>query len=313
MSKYKIDSIPSITGDISELADFIEIQCLSSEEGRYSLESAKSFFCKESDEMDFDGVEDDDDRIREKLTLVFGELARREQDCSGHYPFVIQGSYLLETNSHCGELIRDVYKYLLYATRVNMRQNRRFGEGGKDASLLFEKLSRNICECYFGSGAKSMVFGTSENKSFKDKVIELLQRLNYRATYKDPIGSNGHQKDAGVDVVVWNPFYDKKDSMLIGFAQCKTGTSWDVMAPTLNPVDFFRNYSTYQPTSDPIKMFFVSEAISESEQWEERTRKTGILFDRVRIMSLLPTELDSEIIADIREWNSIIDGICAKE
>lgn len=313
MSRYKIDSNPSINDDISELADFIEIQCLSSEEGMYSLESARSFFCKESDEINFNGVDDDDDKIRNRLTAVFCELVRRERNSAGHYPFVIQETSLLKINVQCGELVRDVYKYLLYATRVNMNQYRRFGEGGKDASLLFEKLSRNICECYFGSGAKSMVLGTSENRSFKDKVKELLHRLNYRATYKDPIGSNGHQKDVGVDVVVWNPFYDKKDSMLIGFAQCKTGTSWNTMAPTLNPVDFFRNYSTYQPTSDPIKMFFVSEAISESEQWEERTRKTGILFDRVRIMSLLPTELDSEIIADIREWNSIIDDMRAKE
>lgn len=304
---YKLGNIPSIKDDISEIADFIEIKCLFSEEGVFSIESARSALSVESDELYFEGIDDDDDRTYNRLMEVFAELKQRKKDCNDFYPFMIYND-LISFNKECNEQITEIYKYLLFATRANMRDYRLFGDG-KDAALIFEVLSQYICESYFGSQSVSMVFGTAADMSFKDKVKELITRLNFKSDVREPIGSNGKKKDAKLDVIVWNPFKDKRDSMLIGMAQCKTGTHWDETLTQLQPSSFFRNYMYYSPIADPVRLFFITESVAINEQWEERARNAGILFDRQRIMSLLPQDIDKHLLKDIAEWNIYISHV----
>lgn len=304
---YKLGSIPSIKDDISEIADFIEIKCLFNVEKAFSIESAKSVLSVASDELNFDGIEDDDDRTYDRLLEVFAELAQRKYDCNNLYPFIIKND-LLSVNEECSQQVTEIYKYLLLATRAHMNKDRLFGQG-KDATLLFEKLSKIICESYFGHKSNAIVFGTAAGAAFKGKVKDLISRLNYKSEVKEPEGSNHRQKDAKLDVVVWNPFKDKRDSMLIGMAQCKTGTSWEDQLPQLQPSNFFKNYMYYQPIVDPIRLFFITESVAINEQWEERARTAGILFDRRRIMSLLSQDMDSQILNDITEWNTHITQV----
>lgn len=304
---YKLGNIPSIKDDISEIADFLEIKCLFSEEGIFSIESAKNALSVESDELHFEGIDDDDDRTYNRLMEVFAELKQRKNDCNDFYPFIINND-LISFNNDCKEEIAQIYKYLLFATRANMKNDRLFGEG-KDATLIFEILSQYICKSYFGNKSISMVFGTATEMTFKDKVKELIKQLNYKSEVKEPVGSNGKRKDGKLDVIVWNPFKDKRDSMLIGMAQCKTGTHWDDTLTQLQPSNFFRNYMYYSPIAEPVRLFFITESLAVSEQWEERARNAGILFDRQRIMSLLPQEIDKKLLIDIEEWNTHITQV----
>ena len=62
----------------------------------------------------------------------------------------------------------------------------------------------------------------------------------------------------------------------------------------------------YYPIADPIRLFFITEAVAITEQWEERARNAGILFDRQRIMSLLPLNIDEHLLNNIKEWNTLI-------
>ena len=301
---FKLGNIPSIKDDISEIADFIEIKCLFSEERIFSIESAKSALSVESDELHFEGIDDDDDRTYNRLMEVFAELKQRKKDCNDFYPFVINDD-LISYNNECGQQIEEIYKYLLFATRANMRDDRHFGEG-KDSALIFEVLSQYICESYFGNQSISMVFGTASEMTFKEKIKELIVKLNFKSEVREPVGGNGKRKDGKLDVIVWNPFKDKRDSMLIGMAQCKTGTHWDETLTQLQPSNFFRNYMYYYPIADPIRLFFITEAVAITEQWEERARNAGILFDRQRIMSLLPLNIDEHLLNNIKEWNTLI-------
>ena len=81
---YKLGTIPSINDDISEIADFLEIKCLFSEERLFSIESAKSVLSIESDELYFEGIEDDDDRTYNRLMEAFAELTNKKKDCKGY-------------------------------------------------------------------------------------------------------------------------------------------------------------------------------------------------------------------------------------
>ena len=62
----------------------------------------------------------------------------------------------------------------------------------------------------------------------------------------------------------------------------------------------------YYPIADPVRLFFITEAVAITELWEERARNAGILFDRQRIMSLLPLNINEHLLKDIKDWNTII-------
>ncbi|MCH3994299.1 MAG: hypothetical protein LKE54_04480 [Prevotella sp.] len=304
---YQLGNIPTINDNLSEIADFIELKCFFSSGESFSLESARKIMAIESDEFSYDGVNDNDDNLYNKLTEVFAELKRRLNDCGGHYPFEIKDDTLLEIDSECSSEVKDCYLYLLFATRANMNKDNGFGSPKKYATLLFEKLSELVAQSYFGNRSKTMVFGTSEGMNFKSKVEKMFDCLNFNAHMHEPQGSTGQQKDGKLDILVWTPFSDCRDSMFIGFGQCKTGTSWEDKLSELQPSNFFGNYSDYTPIHPPARLFFLADSISEAkEKWEERTRSAGIMFDRRRIMEFLPQKLPENLFSDIRSWNLYI-------
>lgn len=301
---YQLGNVPSREDNLSEIADFIELKCLFST-GGISLESIRKAMAVESDELNFDGINDDDDKLYNRLDEVYAELERRKIECNNHYPFTIRET-LVEVDSNCPELIKDYYLYLLLATRANMRDDRFFTR--IDATLLFEQVSELVVKSYFGDKAKTMIMGTSTGNAFRDKVTSLLRNLKMSGTFRSPVGSTGRQKDGKLDIVVWLPFTDERDSMFIGFGQCKTGTSWDDKLTELQPSSFFANYTNYTPIHIPSRLFFIADSISiAQEKWEERARNAGILFDRRRIMEYLPyTQMPDDLTTSIRVWNASI-------
>lgn len=123
---YKLGTPPSISGNISELADFLEAQCLFSDEGIYSLASARSTLSIESDECNHEGIDSDDDRILRKLEDALIEIRERRNRTQNKYPFTIDHS-VVKLNIDDG-LIYYIYSYLLLATRSSM-------QGKKDTQL----------------------------------------------------------------------------------------------------------------------------------------------------------------------------------
>jgi len=304
---YRLGNIPSPTDNLSDIADYIEIKCLFSDSSSISRRGIFSSMSMESDEQNFDGVEDDEDRLNNKLDDVLQEMLRRKSECAGHYPFKIDGC-LVSVDDTCNETIKTYYTYFLLATRSNMREDRLFDTPTKDASLLFEKVSEKIAKNYFGENSKTLLFGTSAGSNFKSKVNHLIKILNLRGEAIDPIGSTGRQNDGHLDLVVWTPFIDNRDSMLIGFGQCKTGTSWEEHLTELNPNNFFKNYVGDSPAHPPVRLFFLTDSISiVNEKWGERASAAGILFDRRRIMEFLPIEdMPNELTNDIKKWMNFI-------
>lgn len=303
---YSLGNIPSTRDHLSDIADFIELKCFTSVSNSCSLEEVRRIMSIESDEQHFEGINDDDDILFTRLGEVFAELKRRKDECASNYPFIVDDR-LIELNRECPNTIINSYLYLLLATRANMRDDRLYGDH-KDATLLFEKLSELVLKSYFGSKAKTFLFGTSSGANFREKVENLLRALKTNERYRQPIGSNGRQKDGKLDLVVWIPFSDERDSMFIGFVQCKTGTSWDDKLAELQPSVFLDCYTSYKPIHTPSRIFFIADSISiAQEKWEERARMAGILFDRRRIMEFLPFDkIPDGLTNDINEWNGFI-------
>lgn len=307
---YKLGSLPSISSNISELADFIEMECLLSEEESYSSMSAKSMLSVGSDEINNEGIESEDDRISRRLEDVMVELKDRKRRCNNHYPFVIESHKIVLDKSNTQ--IYYIYIYLLLVTRLNMVTNKVYE--GIDGTLLFEELSEVVAKSYFGDNTKSLLFGTSSDaiRNFKDKINTLLNMLEEGGQFRIPEGSNGMQKDGHLDIVVMKSFSDRRGGKLVGFGQCKTGTFWEGTLSQLQPRTFMSSYTTCTPYHSPVRMFFIAESCTE--KWEENCRYGGILFDRCRLMDYLPLNISDSINTKIQKWvdTAVIDIIDKK-
>lgn len=279
------------------VADFIELQCLLTQ-NPVSIYSLRSLFSMSDDEIENDGVESSDDLSMDAIDDGMKVCEERAASCPAKYPFLVGNSYL--ESQEVDGVNKDIYQFLLLSTRLNM--NTQKVQAGHDATKLFEELCVIVAKEYFGQHAKAMVFGTAGNEGFKDKVEDMISRMNLTSSYRVPLGSKGRQKDAAVDVVAWIPFADKKDSQMIAIGQCKTGTHWDGMLTATVPRVFFGSYFTGEPFADVERMFFVSESYG-IDRWEERSRKAGIMFDRTRIMEYIPENIDVGLIGRIRQWN----------
>ena len=284
-----------------KIADFLEYNCIKGGMGISSL-SFRSFLSVSDDEHNNEGIESSDDNSVKALDAAIAECSNRYQCCPNQYPF-IAGTSSLELNPDVS-WYKDIYIFLLLATRMNMKEDR--FQGGYDGTELFELLCAIVTKEYYGSHCNVTVLGTSTDVSFKEKVEELLRSLCIPGQYRKTEGSTGREKDGNLDIVAWIPFSDHKDGQMIALGQCKTGTNWDSMLTELDPDVFFSMHSTQQPYSKPLKMFFVAESFGKYK-WEERCRNGGVLFDRTRIMAFLPKEMNdemSELLVKLKEWNS---------
>ncbi len=296
---------PSNRDDQYTIADFLEYMCIESSSAISSL-SYRSLLSMGDDEIENEGIESSDDFSEDCLACAISECNSREQVCPNRYPFTTSYSSIEvkpKVSWH-----KDIYIFLLLATRLNMNSQRL--QGGIDGTQLFEELCASVAKEYYGTHSSALVFGTSVSGSFRDKVTNLLKQLNIKGCYKPPVGSTNRQKDGNLDIVVWIPFADRKDGQMIAMGQCKTGTTWEGMLTELNPCNFFSCYSSQMPYAKPHKVFFVAESIGDYK-WEERSRDGGIIFDRMRIMEFLPEELDAGLLDSIRKWNA--SAICAIE
>lgn len=302
--------IPSVTSNISELADFLEAKCVLSEENYYSINSARSVMSIESDELNAEGIEDDDSRLLDRLEDALNEIESRNTRCNNKYPFFVEHNKIV-TKNEIPPFYFSIYVYMLFATIWNMGSKRVMN--GIDGALLFEELSEKIAKSYFGNNSQSLIFGTGakERETFRNKVETLLRALNEGGSFKEPEGSTGRQNDGKLDVVVWKPFSDGRGNKLIGMGQCKTGSSWEDKVTQLLPSAFFGSYCSMIPYVEPVRMFFV--AASCKEKWEELSRNGGLFFDRCRIMDYLPEDIDEHLLNRIQIWLSEIIRVCINE
>lgn len=292
---YKLRQLPSPKATRSENADFLEVQCLLSAEGSYSIvEAAQALGIVD---------EEENNRIEQELPFydVLSIIDERHEATGGNYPFNTDG-YSVCMAPKCSNLAKDVYIFLLFATRHLMGTGRVVN--GIDGTALFEKLCAEVLKKYFGENACCFVFGTGDDvhTSFNDKLKNLIFQLKEpKYAIRRPEGDTGHQRDDKLDVVAHIPFNDKRMGQFIAFAQCKTGDSWSSSIGLLKPSDFSRNYIEPVLNFTPITVNMVSESFSND--WE-RIARDVVFFDRCRIMRFLPEMIAPDLEHDILQWNT---------
>lgn len=299
---YKLGDIPTSGASESEKCDFMEIQCLLSETKSYSIMEASQAFGFVNDEDS--GSLDQDLPFYDTLTLFD---IRDMQANNSNYPFVTEG-YSVSIKKDVADYIKDVYIFLLLATRNNMQNNRKVE--GIDGTALFEHLCALVLKNYFGEErTNSFVFGTGNDaeRSFKSKVNLLLRELKEPGyVFYKTDDNTGDEVDDKLDVVAHIPFLDGRKGQFIAFCQCKTGTNWKDKVFQLQPGNFCESHIQPPLNFTPIPVFMVCESFRDN--WENLTRKQ-LFFDRCRIMEYIPEEIvltENNLLENIRFWNSHI-------
>lgn len=304
---FKIPNLPTVNASISDLSDFLELMCIANGE-EYSIVNGTKKIAIGSDEIDNEGVDSDDDKIYNRLQDALGEIDNRKQRSNNRYPFITTNNSIVRNPDYNNaSTVYWCYLFLLFATRNNMNKDK--VKQGVDGTLLFEELSALVAKEYWGDRADSFIFGTATSGSFREKIEDVISKIKEGKSYKSPEGTTNDEKDGGLDIVVWKHFADKRKSKLVGFGQCKTGTEWRQYVGLVLPDAFCGAYLAERLVLDPVKMFFTSEVCVSN--YEVIARKSGLFFDRCRLMDYLPNKIAKELISRIKKWTeqSIVDFV----
>jgi hypothetical protein len=173
----------------------------------------------------------------------------------------------------------------------------------REPAKLFERITRKAIEQYLSGNA--VVFGWpaptrpesgSEESQIKRNIKKVADDLGERFVESPPARFN----DRGVDVIGWISFHDGRSSQLVLLLQCYAGQDWKGKLPV--PLESWYQYIHW--SFNPIRGFAVPRVLSERD-WHEGSTDKGLLFDRPRIINLLPTDTyDPSLAAELGAWVS---------
>ena len=297
---FKWPGTPSPRAPEHELADFVELTCW--RQGSTSVAAITKLLGR-LDENDYaDGVPEEEEASG-VVEDAYYEIERRRQICRDGYPFLVENhGHTLRVNEHGDSRQRVIYRYLLLATRLNMRDNRNHAD--IDGTLLFEELSAETGREYFGERAESMVFGTAAKAlhTFQEKINLLCRKIGEGDGYRRGNQITQTHKDDKLDVVVWKHFTDQLPGKLVGFGQCKTGTNYGDTLTQLRPDSFCNKWLITPLSLIPVRMFFLAEALPRSD-WYNSASDAGLLFDRCRIIDF-GKGVCEDLLARIDTWTT---------
>ncbi|SRR6266498_2537782 len=174
-------------------------------------------------------------------------------------------------------------------------------ETAHDPGKLFERITCKAVEQYLSGNA--FVFGwpfepeaapAERESQLKQKIRRVAEALGERFVEAPPTQFN----DRGVDVIGWIPFAEERSGQFVMLLQCTAQRNWKDKHAV--PLDSWCQYIHW--TCDPIKGFAVPSIVIPKD-WHERSREKGILFDRARIINLLPTDTYDAALADeLNTW-----------
>ncbi len=306
-----IKSIPKPhSANLNEIGDFIELECLRRADKNVSALDITRIIEREAEQMSQDTVLQ---YVRDSIKDLESRISNIGT-MGAAYPYQVDPTGdLIAYRTDIGDADRMIYLFLVLCTRLNMKSDRKHAT--HDAAIFFEQLCREVSLRLWGgkndNRVNAIVFGTGrlvdgshdhdpiDVSTFEAAVnnlcVNLCEGVGFDAKSDGPITA----KDGKLDVVVWRRFSDSRHGQLIGFGQCKTGTSWESDLMKLRPDDFFSKWVRQHPTVLPVRLYFITDRVID--RWYDRSRDGGVLLDRCRIMEYC-AELPSQLVKQITDW-----------
>lgn len=162
---------------------------------------------------------------------------------------------------------------------------------------LFEHLVTDGLAAYLGGQA--IRIAAPREPPVPTSFPECLQYLCTEMSEEAREPENPNARDEHVDIVGWRPFLDRRGGQVIVLAQCKTGRKWRSETDHIE-LDVWTNQVKWD--EGPVKAF-AFPFVFDGDDWHYQSHKHGILFDRLRLSSLVAdARLEQAIQERLKTW-----------
>ena len=285
--------LASLEGDPIQLADWAELQAVYFRDEIVTLEYIRTALDTEG--LIVGTILDDKeiDENRESLiSQVAREIERRICESGEGYPFTFDGNSI--------EFKEDATKWNAYVFCL-MVSDRDFWVQGDISPRIFEHLATAALASYLSGEA--VRFGAPRDtmpSAINDAISELADLTGDRP-HPNAFPIQYTDKDLGLDVVGWRDFVDHRSSKILVYMQCATGQNWESKRGDLDlgPAGIWNSTMTW--SIQPVKAIAIPYIAEIGDDWTRAT--TGlILFDRLRLSSLLPAAHECDMYIDWTSW-----------
>jgi hypothetical protein len=263
------------------VADWIELELT---RGEPSLSKAKVSSIVES----VSGSEPDESFLSD----VWRELEERQSRYSRHF-FRCEKDLVLRS---ADEASRPEYTACLLFSLYGVSDEHRTDP------KIFERLSAEAIRNYLQG--KAFVFGWPVLQDVQADIALRVKDVAIASRERFVEAPASRYKDRGVDVVAWKPFVEHatnehRSNQIVILAQCSAGGNWREKTTQL-PYDSWTQYVHW--ACNPLRAFAVPRVIG-ANLWHDISKEGGILFDRIRIINLLPNGVtQKELSVAIEAW-----------
>ncbi|MGH9931855.1 MAG: hypothetical protein ACREA9_21870 [Pyrinomonadaceae bacterium] len=312
-----LENLPQ-TSDAHELADYIELLCLVTEDGRISKADVIAWVKRrvkdlsEGKPSEIEEIEDEtlledqgleeaggeppaiNDKWDERGIDWFRHLEYRVGAFGEYYPFKMlkSGSVLvLKRPKSSVTLKHKLYLFFLLASNLRL-----FSKADVSSiASIFEFISYCALEAYLPANTELHMFGKHPlntgrySRSLWRKLDLLAKDIREKVVCAKADFKPTNSGDAGLDLVGWSALEDKSAmtrGFLLAFGQCACTKAW-VKKQHETHYDEWKNYMSF--TSYPFRLTFIPYCFrTASGDWYEWTKiHMTVLIDRGRLLRLL--------------------------
>ncbi len=261
--------------DLGVFTDWLEGSVLF---GRYDSLSLAEI----KDTLTDEHIYDDQDKASELLADAWNEVQRRKKALGNSYPIVCSATRVARAMKW-REAPAYAFCLLLSYSERYPEWRKGFGNDFTEQGLLFEEITALALQNEMGDwSSHSTGWSRAHAARIKDSVEEVRGLLNEKEGRIDLIPDLSAVKDAGLDLVLWRPFPDRRIGCPVYLVQCASGANWEGKRTEPN-INLWRTMIEFAAL--PKKALAIPYAISDEDYWISCRRMDGMLLDRLRLLS----------------------------
>lgn len=236
-----------------------------------------------------DNIYESQDMATVMVGNAWAELKRRAQCIEPGVAFTISGRRISRQFASWEETPAQSFCLLLSLAKWYRDWAETFGRDYTEQGALFEDLTKESLERLFGGWTIHQTGWARTRVNKLRPVVEDIASQLGEDVGKIERWTRLKANDAGLDIVCFRPFSDKRAGIPVYLMQCASGGDWDgkLHTPRLSTWNRLIEF-----TVPPQKAFATPFAFSEDDFRINSNNVEGILLDRCRLLSVEVAEAD---------------------
>ncbi|MYF13266.1 MAG: hypothetical protein F4228_01005 [Acidobacteria bacterium] len=172
----------------------------------------------------------------------------------------------------------------------------------KQAERDFEQVATTAGAGTLGGDAIAFGWPRGSRTSFRAALDEVESKLGWTPLHENPLWSTGQEKDAGIDVIAWRDFLDRRPGRVLLLGQAASGRGWEQKGA--EPSVFLNWFTQFRPKNYVPALFTPFpqhhdcggrtdhnfEDVARAEAWK-REQSLGLVVDRLRLVEMAAAHL----------------------